>query len=156
MIENDNVRIKRFRLETGKAICFDFDGVIHLYRKGWRDGSIYDEPNWEMIDLMKLLQQKGIPVFICSTRDPEQIIEWWIIKKIPLYARTITPGDLFWSDISTVGVTNRKLPAQLYIDDRAFRYDGQDCISMMNAIREIQRPAIADYFKEDKHIPHID
>ncbi len=78
------------------------------------------------------------------------------IKKIPLYARTITPGDLFWSDISTVGVTNRKLPAQLYIDDRAFRYDGQDCISMMNAIKEIQRPAIADYFKEDKHIPHID
>ena len=57
MIENDNVRIERFKLETGKAVCFDFDGVIHLYRKGWRDGSIYDEPNWEMIDLIKLLQQ---------------------------------------------------------------------------------------------------
>lgn len=158
MIENDNVRIERFKLETGKAICFDFDGVIHLYRKGWRDGSIYDEPNWEMIDLIKLLQQKGIPVFICSTRDPEQIIEWWNRKHIngSVPISEVRHGDLFWSDIRTVGVTNRKLPAQLYIDDRALRYDGQDCISMINAIREIQRPAIADYFKEDKHIPHID
>ena len=28
MIENDNVRIERFKLETGKAVCFDFDGVM--------------------------------------------------------------------------------------------------------------------------------
>lgn len=163
MIENRNVKIERFRLEKGKAVCFDFDGVIHLYRKGWKDGSIYDDPNYEMIDLIRLLQQQGIPVFICSTRDPKQIIEWWNRKHInnsfpisevrydDLASPSCCPPLLFWSDIRVVGVTNRKLPAQLYIDDRAFRYDGQDCISMMNAIREIQRPVISDYFKEEEN-----
>lgn len=31
----------------------------------------------------------------------------------------------FWNDLKYIGVTNKKLPAQLYIDDRAYKYDGQ-------------------------------
>lgn len=36
-----------------------------------------------------------------------------------------TGDEMFWNDIFVVGVTNRKLPAQIYIDDRAYKYDGQ-------------------------------
>lgn len=118
------VKSYNLKLEQGKAVCFDFDGVIHKYREGWKDGSIYDIDNYEMIKLISFLQNAKIPVFICSTREPEQIKNWWINQKINIPI-TVIDDETFWNDIFVVGVTNRKLPAQLYIDDRAYKYNGQ-------------------------------
>lgn len=111
------------KLKEGHAVCFDFDGVIHKYSKGWQDGSIYDEYNKNAIDLMLFLQKAGIPVFICSTREPSQIINWW--NKQGFWADAISINETFWKNTNFIGVTNRKLPAQLYIDDRAYKYTGQ-------------------------------
>lgn len=113
------------KLEKGKAVCFDFDGVIHKYSKGWQDGSIYDEYNKEVLDLMLFLQKAGIPIFICSTRDPMQIINWWNERGFWCDALGILNNITFWNDLDFIGVANRKLPAQLYIDDRAYKYTGQ-------------------------------
>ena len=112
-------------LKKGHAIAFDFDGVIHKYSKGWQDGSIYDEPNWEVVMLMILLASNGYPVFILSTRDPKQIEEWWNKQGWLLRAKVIDSDVTFYNDCKYIGVTNRKLPAQLYIDDRAYSYTGQ-------------------------------
>ena len=37
----------------------------------------------------------------------------------------IKDNETFWKDTKFIGVTNRKLPAQLYIADRAYKYTGQ-------------------------------
>ena len=113
------------KLNKGHAVCFDFDGVIHKYSKGWQNGDIYDEYNKNVLELMLLLQKLGIPVFICSTREPIQIINWWNKQGFWCEAISISNDKTFWNDLKYIGVTNRKLPAQLYIDDRAYKYTGQ-------------------------------
>lgn len=112
-------------LEEGKVVAFDFDGVIHKYSKGWQDGSIYDEPNKDVLDLMLILQLMKIPCVIISTREPQQIKEWWDKQGITLRAKVLDWDTSFYNDCSCIGITNRKIPAQLYIDDRAYRYTGQ-------------------------------
>lgn len=115
----------KIKLKENLAVCFDFDGVIHKYRKGWQDGSIYDEYNKNAIDLIVVLQHMNIPVFICSTRNPQQIKEWLDKTIIGFKNEIINDDTMFWNDLNVVGITNKKLPAQLYIDDRAYKYENQ-------------------------------
>lgn len=104
-----------------KTIAIDFDGVIHSYSKGWQDGSCYDEPMPGAIEgLHKLLDQ--YTVFILSTRDPRQIVDWMYHWSKALATEIICPDAKFWDKRDVIGVTNRKLPAQAYIDDRAYLF----------------------------------
>lgn len=112
-------------LKEGHAVAFDFDGVIHKYSEGWKDGTIYDDYNRDVIDLMLLLNTIKIPVFILSTREPEQIKEWWDKQGFTMPLRIIPSETKFWNDLFCIGVTREKLPAQVYIDDRGYKYTGQ-------------------------------
>ena len=124
-MEDIEVKKLNLKLKEGHAVCFDFDGVIHKYSKGWQDGSIYDDYNKNVLNIMQFLQYIGIPVFICSTREPYQIISWWNSQNFWCKATRVNDNETFWKELDLVGVTNRKLPAQMYIDDRAFKYTGQ-------------------------------
>lgn len=107
------------------AIAFDFDGVIHDLSDGWKNGEIYGTINQDVIETIRELNKMRIPVFILSTRAPNQIVEALNDLDLGLTFKTIPSEVFFFNDLDYIGVTQRKLPAQLYIDDRAITYTGQ-------------------------------
>lgn len=112
------------------TISIDFDGVIHQYSKGYKDGSIYDPPiKGAGKFIYDCMFEKGWSLFILSTRDPEQIKEWMesILfqgKELPFKITILPPDQKFWNEKKNIGISNRKLAAHVYIDDRGFRFEG--------------------------------
>lgn len=105
-----------------QTVAVDFDGVIHAYSKGWHDGTIYDEPLSGAIEGLKALQAT-YAVFVFTSRDAAQVCDWLEGRGVP--ATIDLPPDnvyQFWNSRKIVLVTNRKLPAVAYIDDRAIRF----------------------------------
>ncbi|TXS40092.1 hypothetical protein [Streptomyces sp. OR43] len=106
------------------TIAVDFDGVIHAYSRGWQDGTIYDEPMPGAIDGLHELMRRDA-VFIHTSRDP-QAVALWITNRLGITSTWEMEGARpheFWNDRGRVLVTNRKLPATVYIDDRGLHFD---------------------------------
>jgi hypothetical protein len=111
-----------------QTVAVDFDGVLHSYEKGWHDGTIYgDFMPGAVVALSQLMQQYA--VFVHTTRDAKQVARW--IERTSGYAFECTTRlprtwwgkrHPFWNEQGTLLVTNRKLPAIAYIDDRAVRF----------------------------------
>lgn len=109
------------------TLSFDFDGVIHAYSDGWKDGSIYDSPVEGALEFIVLaLYKYHWNVFIMSTRDPVQIKDWFDLQKTTpkIASEVIEESTFVWNKKGVLGITNRKLMASIYIDDRGLRFDG--------------------------------
>ncbi|RJL19347.1 hypothetical protein [Bailinhaonella thermotolerans] len=103
------------------TVAVDFDGVIHAYRHGWQDGTIYDEPVPGALDAISALMARGVAVFVHTTRDAETVAAWLAERGVPA-VHGLDESVVFWDDPARVLVTPRKLPAVAYIDDRAIRF----------------------------------
>jgi hypothetical protein len=108
------------------TVAVDFDGVIHTYDKGWQDGSIYgDFMPGAVAGLTRLMREYA--VFVHTTRSPSQVAAW-IDDRSGHGIECVTRMSLlpwrrtFWNTRGLLLVTNRKLPAVAYIDDRAIRF----------------------------------
>lgn len=124
-------------MSNKKTIAIDFDGVIHQYSKGWKDGSIYDPPIHGSFEIIARVLEAGHSVFIFSSRNPGQIKKWlkewqlnlcdkedYYLKRFSTYKITIIPfWKKFWNERENIGITKKKLPAHVYIDDRGFKFE---------------------------------
>lgn len=107
-----------------KTIVFDFDGVIHIGYKGWKDGTIYGGIDSNLTDYMKTLMNDYY-IVISSNRPAQQIVEHLnklnLGIKFEVFKKDMNK-NMYWNKDDVVGVTNEKAVGILYIDDRAYRY----------------------------------
>lgn len=108
--------------ERKNTVAFDFDNVIHKYRSGWMDGSIYDEMNDNVLATMFALMMQGHPVFIMSTREASQIVEHMNALELP-HMKFEAFTDKFWNRTDVIGVCNHKAVFDVIVDDRAIHFN---------------------------------
>lgn len=90
-----------------KNICIDFDGVLNTYT-GWQgEDELFEPREGCHLFLQKLSKSYDISVF--TIRDAKSVQIW--LQKYDL-------------DKFILNVTNTKIPAEIFIDDRAINFDG--------------------------------
>lgn len=99
---------------TKKTICVDFDGVLNEYN-GYEEGDL-GEPLSASKEFIKELRKK-YKVVILTSRPKEQVIDWLNNNGFP-----------------SMEVTNRKVPAVAYIDDRAIQFNGSYILTIYEAL----------------------
>ena len=100
-------------------LAIDLDGVIHSYHKGFHNGEIYGHPVPGVREFLEKMREKGFRVVIFTARVhaetsrqreilSDEVASWLDLHRIPF-------------DV----ITDKKVPACAYIDDRAisFRQD---------------------------------
>ena len=96
------------------TIGVDFDGVCHAYSKGWRDGTIYDDPVPGTFEALAGLMST-YSVFIFTARTDLQEVAGWVEARSGIRC-LVDDGNIgFWTDRNRLLVTCRKVAAIAYI-----------------------------------------
>lgn len=96
-----------------KTICVGFDGVLNEYGYEERD---LGEPLSASKEFIRQLRKK-YKVVILTSRPKEQVINWLNNNGFP-----------------SMEITNRKIPAVAYIDDRAIQFKGSYILTIHEAL----------------------
>lgn len=107
-----------------RAIAVDFDGVIHAYTSAWRldeegHGCIDDPPVPGAIEwLSEMVERFDVWIFTCRLLHPkrsqcERRLRVWLVE-----------NGCRRSVIERLHFTHEKPHADVYLDDRAIRFEG--------------------------------
>ena len=107
-----------------KTIIVDFDGVIHWYRQGWKDGSIYDEPTPGTKEALQELKEIGCKITIFSTRAFDRITPVKGVKEPSQYLEMIQWLEKYEIPFDEIWQESGKPIGHVYIDDRAIQFRG--------------------------------
>lgn len=109
------------------TISVDFDGVLHSYTSGWKGASVIpDPPVLGAIEWLTYLTQ-DFDVVVCSARASRPW-GWWAIRRWlrrELFAHWGAHPVIADDALAAIRVSNRKPAAIVYVDDRAWRFDGK-------------------------------
>jgi hypothetical protein len=95
-------------IESRKTICIDFNGVLDTY-KGWTGDAAAYPMRDGTVEFLDALIQAGYTIIIFTAADVSRVKQWVIRNGL---------DDLI------ADVTNVKVPALCYVDDRAVRFNG--------------------------------
>jgi hypothetical protein len=105
-----------------KTLLFDFDGTIHAYRKGWCNGMIYDDPEPDVVETMKLLTEKGYKIVIFTARLNEDCVPDVEFEKQRMIGWLNQHGIRQGTHYDSMSC--KKVGCLMHVDDRVVRYEG--------------------------------
>lgn len=92
-----------------RALCIDFDGVLHAYTSGWQGHDLIpDGPVEGAKEACDRLYEAGWKLYVMSSRSKLEPVQDWLEKH----------------DFPSMTLTRKKPIAIAYIDDRAVRFEG--------------------------------
>jgi hypothetical protein len=110
-------------------IAIDFDGVIHIFDKGYYDGTCYGDPISDSLEAIRELSKKYKIIIFTAKAKPNrplvngktgtQLVEEWLDK---------------YGVLNCVSeITSEKPRAFLYIDDNGYRFENwNDTLRFIN------------------------
>ncbi|MFJ4192098.1 hypothetical protein [Kitasatospora sp. NPDC089509] len=119
------------------AVGVDFDLTTVLHDKGWQDGRIYGDPIPGALEAIRQLMKRR-SVFCVTARHRRYhpaVAAWFTRHGIPAIVDE-DPDRSHWLGDQLL-VTNKKLGAALYIDDRALHFTGDWDTALPEALRRI-------------------
>lgn len=115
-----------------KTIALDFDGVLHDYTKGWTGIIPEGKPIPGSLDFVKKILSMNYNIIVFSARLSEKNSYKEMKKWLKEY------------DFPDLELSNEKPNAEIYIDDRGYRFDG----NFKNALDYIKPEKMKPWYKE--------
>jgi hypothetical protein len=110
-------------------LCLDFDSTIHLYSKGWQNGTIYDDVVPGFFEwATEAKKQFRLVIYSSRSKTPEGItaMKAWLTRRWIEWDGGNTdqkdPGSII--PLLDFEFAHEKPPAFLTIDDRAIQFRG--------------------------------
>ncbi|MFJ7280275.1 hypothetical protein [Kitasatospora sp. NPDC098663] len=123
------------------AVGLDFDLTLVRHDQGWQDGRIYGDPIPGALEALHTLQtRRSVFVYTARSREHHPAIAAWLTHHGIDAIVNDNPDLAYWTGHQVL-VTNLKLGAALYIDDRALHFTGNWDTALPEALRRIGEPA---------------